>query len=169
MISPKGSQAFGLTVSTVTGLAVFAVVWGFFVWKLDFWYLDKVLGPVFGFISGCLSAYAIYTTGMRDVPLNWVGVGLFLGKPDDTLYENGIQWVSPFGDIITVTPTPVVAVATPANVGGSNKSTPTPKVGVPADVKKWLRLAMVAVTIVICITLIASVARSPDKQTEKAT
>jgi len=99
MISPKRSQAFGLVVSVVTGLAVFAIVWGFFVWKLNFWNLHEVLGPVLGFVGGCLSAYAMYATRMRETPLNWVGVGLFLGKPDGTLYENGIHWVSPFGGI----------------------------------------------------------------------
>lgn len=99
MISPKESQAFGLMVSAVTGLTVFTAVWGFFVWKLDFWYLDTVLGPVLGFLGGCLSAYAMFATGQRTTPLYWVGVGLFLGKPDETTYENGNHWVSPFGGI----------------------------------------------------------------------
>lgn len=99
MISPKGSQAFGLAVSIVTGLVVSTAVWGLIAWQLDFWYLDEVLGPVLGFVGGCLSAYAMYTTGMRSVPLNWVGVGLFLGKPNGDIYENGINWVSPFGGI----------------------------------------------------------------------
>lgn len=99
MISPKRSQSIGLGVSIVTGFAVLLVVWGFIAWQLDFWYIDEVLGPVLGFVGGCTSAYAMYTTGMRDVPLNWVGVGLFLGKPDGTFYQNGINWVSPFGGI----------------------------------------------------------------------
>lgn len=102
MISPKSSQAFGLAVSVVTGLAVFGVVWVLFVWKLNFWYLDEVLGPVLGFVGGCLSAYALYTTGMRETPLNWVGVGLFLGKPNGDIYENGINWISPFHGIRNV-------------------------------------------------------------------
>ncbi len=96
MISPKQSQAFGLVVSIVTGFAVFGVVWWFIAWQLDFWYLDEVLAPVVGIILGGLSGYWMFMSRQREVPLNWVGVSLYLGKPTGTLYENGIHWVFPF-------------------------------------------------------------------------
>ncbi len=64
---------------------------------------------------------------------------------------------------------PTATAATPANAGGSNKSTPAPKVGIPASVKKWLPLVFFTLLVIIGIVLIASVAYSPEqKQAEKA-
>lgn len=62
------------------------------------------------------------------------------------------------------TPMPTATTVTPVNAGGSNKSTPSPKVGVPASLKKWLWLGVIVVTIVIIIALIASIKRDHDRQ-----
>ncbi|MDP1689851.1 MAG: hypothetical protein Q8L52_01465 [bacterium] len=95
MISPKRSQILGLCVSAVTGYVVFTAVSGFIQSQLDFWYLGKVLGPVLGFVFGGLSAYAMFANRQLDVPLNWHGVSLFLGKPTGSIYDNGVHWVPP--------------------------------------------------------------------------
>lgn len=58
-----------------------------------------------------------------------------------------------------LTPTQV-GVTTPTNAGASNKSAQASVPSVPAGMKKWLWLAMVAIIIVGTIALIASVARS---------
>ena len=102
MISPKESQIFGFIVSVVTGLVVFAAVWGFIGLYLDFWYLDEVLAPVAGIILGGLSGYAMFAFRQREIPLNWVGVSLCFGKPTTTIYENGNHWVFPFFGIRNV-------------------------------------------------------------------
>lgn len=99
-ISPSMSQSFGLLVSTVTGLLVTGIVWGFIVYELDFWYIGDVLGPLCGIILGGFSGFEMYVRRRLEVPINWVGISLYLGKPTGRLYENGIHWVFPFFGIL---------------------------------------------------------------------
>lgn len=101
-ISAKGTQAVGFIVSSLTGLAVFVAVWWFIAWGLDFWYIDEVLAPPVGFVLGGLSGYEMFTSRQREVALNWVGVLRFLKKPTGTLLENGVHWIAPFFDAISV-------------------------------------------------------------------
>jgi len=98
-ISPIRSQVVGLLVSIITFLLVTSTIWGFIAYALDFWYLGDILGPLFGIICGGLSGFEMYTIRQKEVPLNWVGISLWLGKPTGTIYENGIHWVFPFFDI----------------------------------------------------------------------
>lgn len=100
MISPTRSQAFGLIVSGVVGLAVLKIVWMFLAYELDYWYIGDALGPLIGIILGGLSAFEMFTRQLREVPINWVGVGLWLGKPTGKIYENGTHWILPFSGII---------------------------------------------------------------------
>ena len=100
MISPAASQMFGLVVSGVVGLVVFNSVWAFLAYALDFWYIGDFFGPLLGIILGGFSAFEMFTRRLREVPINWVGVGLRLGKPTWRIYENGNHWVSPFSGII---------------------------------------------------------------------
>src|ERR1700691_3243303 len=96
MINPKGSQAFGLGASAVTGLAVFTAIWGCFVWKLNFWHLHEIFGPALGFIGACLSAYVMFMSGQGEtIDLYFKGIGLFLGKPNGKVYANGKHWFCP--------------------------------------------------------------------------
>lgn len=65
------------------------------------------------------------------------------------------------------TQTPAATVTTPANAGGSNKSTPAPKVAIPAGIKKWLWLVVVAVAVIVGIVfLVSSVKRDREKEKE---
>jgi len=96
MISPLKSQILGVIVSTITGMVVFVVVWMLFAYALNFWHIGDVLGPSLGIILGGLSAFEMFTRQRREIPINWVGVSLFLGKPTGGIYENGIHWVLPF-------------------------------------------------------------------------
>ena len=95
MISPKESQTDGLVTSVATGLIVFAAIWWLFVSYLHFWYIHQVLGPVFGFIGGCLSAYAMFASGQGEIELYYKGIGLTLGKPNGKEYTNGKHWFCP--------------------------------------------------------------------------
>lgn len=64
--------------------------------------------------------------------------------------------------------TPATTVI-PPNAGGSNKSTPAPKVAVPAGIKKWLWLAAVAVAVIVGIALlVASVKRDRAKVAQRS-
>lgn len=99
-ISPLMSQVFGSLVSTVTGLLVTGTVWGFIAYELDFWYIGDVLGPLFGIICGGLSGFEMYVRRRREVPINWIGISLYLGKPTGRFYENGIHWVFPLFGIL---------------------------------------------------------------------
>lgn len=95
MVSPKQSYATGLVVSAVTGILVFASVWWIIAYA-NFSYLSDVLGPVAGIILGGIASIAMFFPGRRfDVPLNWVGIELFLGKPTERIYENGRHWIPP--------------------------------------------------------------------------
>ena len=96
MISPKRSQALGLVISAAVGLIVSFVVYKFVAFVLDFWYLGDVLALPSSIILGGLTAFSLFTQRLREVPLNWVGVSLFLGKPTGGVYENGIHWIPPF-------------------------------------------------------------------------
>lgn len=95
-ISPLGSQVLGLIVSAVVGLAVFVAVWQLLVHTLNFWHIGDVLGPSLGAILGGLSTFEMFTRRRREIPLYWIGVSLFLGKPTGGIYENGFHWVFPF-------------------------------------------------------------------------
>ncbi len=101
-ITPIGSHTTGLFVSAVTGIVVFVVVWALLKYTLDFWYIGEVLGPAVGIFLGGLSAFEMFTQRLRLVPLNWVGVRLYLGKPTGEIYQNGTHWVPPFFEIIKV-------------------------------------------------------------------
>ncbi len=102
MISPLKSQLFGLVVSAVVGGAVGFAVWKFMTYELDFWHLGDITGPLLGIILGSMSAFEMFTTRLREIPLNWNGVSLFLGKPTGRIYENGNHWVFPFFGIRSV-------------------------------------------------------------------
>jgi hypothetical protein len=102
MISPKQSQGIGIAVSVLTGLAVLLTLWEVIAATLDFWYLDTVLAPVAGVVLGGTAGFAMYAERLFDIPLNWLGVELFMGKPTGKLYENGRQWTPPFYSIRNV-------------------------------------------------------------------
>ena len=95
MISPKTSQVTGLAVSVIVLVAVYFITSSLFAYVLDFWHIGEVLGPVAGIGLGGLAAFEMYTLQQREVPLYWVGVVLFLGKPTGWICENGIHWIFP--------------------------------------------------------------------------
>ncbi len=102
MISPLRSQTSGLIVSALVGFLVAVTVWVLIARTLDFWYIGDVFGPALGIILGSLSVYEMFTRRLREIPLNWVGVSLFLGKPTGNIYQNGIHWIFPSYEVRNV-------------------------------------------------------------------
>src|SRR3989344_1526922 len=99
MISAIVSRLIGLVVSAVVGLVVGIIAWAFIAYQLDFWYLNKVLGLPLGIILGGIAGYAMYTRGLRDVPLNSAGEMFFCGTPTGLEFEHGVHWIPPMCEI----------------------------------------------------------------------
>lgn len=102
MVTPSNSHSLGLVISAITGIVVGCVVWKILEYTMNFWYIGEVLGPVLGFVLGATSAFKMFEQGLRVVKLNWVGVGLFLGAPNGTIYTNGTHWIPPFFGMMMV-------------------------------------------------------------------
>ena len=102
-ISPLVSQAVGLMASAVIGLIVTEVVWTFLVYALDFWHIGEVIGLPIGIVLGGLSAFEMFTSRRRTVPLYWIGVILFLDNQIETVFcQSGTHWTPPFFGIMNV-------------------------------------------------------------------
>ncbi len=102
MIKSSLSQAVGLAVSALFGLLVWLLVWIFVAHWLDFRYLDKILAPVLAFLAGGFSAFLMFTRRLRDIPIDYRGVELFLEARDGLLLDEGIHWIPPFFQVCVV-------------------------------------------------------------------
>lgn len=98
-ISPSRSLGFGLCWSVITFLLVGAAVLGLFK-LLDLGQFGHLIGVVGGLAAGLFAGFKLFDSGITEVPLNWIGLGQFLGKLNGDHYENGTHWVSPFHQIL---------------------------------------------------------------------